>query len=166
MTVVSTTQNREAMTLTVVAELAAPPARVWQIWADPRQLERWWGPPEFPATFESHDLAPGGMAHYYMTGPNGEKHGGWWRFLAVDEPHSIEFEDGFADGSGPADPESGITRGHVALEPITTGTRMTVTSHFRSIEALDELVKIGMVEGMTQAMGQIDAILAGAGPAS
>ena len=73
MTVLSTTPDTEARTLTVVAEFAAPPARVWQLWSDPRQLERWWGPPTWPATFVEHDLVPGGSARYVMTGPEGEQ---------------------------------------------------------------------------------------------
>lgn len=160
MTVVSSTQDRAALTLTIVADLAAPPARVWQMWSDPRQLERWWGPPAFPATFETHELATGGTSNYYMTGPNGEKPRGWWRFLAVDEPHSIEFEDGFADDSGAPNPDLPVTRAHVDLEPIPTGTRMTVMSGFSSLEQLEEMLAMGAVEGMVEAVGQIDAVLA------
>src|SRR5665647_2571772 len=98
MTVVRTMRDPEALTLTIIAELAAPPSRVWQVWADPRRLERWWGPPTWPATFVAHDFTVGGSAHYYMTGPGGEKAHGWWRFATVEEPRVIEFEDGFADG--------------------------------------------------------------------
>src|SRR5918995_434428 len=50
--------------------------RAWQLWADPRQLERWWGPPGYPATFVDHDLTVGSRATYYMTSPEGEKHSG------------------------------------------------------------------------------------------
>lgn len=60
MTVVSSTQDTEALSLTLVSELAAPPWRVWQLWSDARQLERWWGPPTWPATFEQHDVVVGG----------------------------------------------------------------------------------------------------------
>lgn len=86
MTVVDTVTDTDALTLTIVSELAAPPERVWQVWADPRQLERWWGPPTWPATFTAHDLVPGGRAAYVMTGPDGEQAHGWWRVLAVDAP--------------------------------------------------------------------------------
>ena len=89
MTVISATPDTTALTLTMVTDLAAPPARVWQVWADPRQLERWWGPPTWPATFEQHDVVVGGRSSYYMTGPEGEKARGWWRFLAIDEPRSL-----------------------------------------------------------------------------
>ena len=50
MTVISSAADPQALTMTFVAEFAAPPARVWQVWEDPRQLERWWGPPTWPAT--------------------------------------------------------------------------------------------------------------------
>lgn len=160
MTVVSSRQDREALTLTMVAEFAAPPKRVWQVWADPRQLERWWGPPTWPATFTEHDLVPGGRASYYMTGPEGEKAHGWWRFVSVDEPRSLEFEDGFADEAGTPVDSMPVTRGHVALAEIEGGTRMTVTSHFATVEQMEQLAAMGMVEGMTEALGQIDAILA------
>jgi len=161
MPVVSSTQDPEALTFTVTSEHAAPPARVWQVWVDPRQLERWWGPPTWPATFEKHDAVPGGESTYYMTGPAGEKARGWWRFVSLDEPRSIEFEDGFSDASGAADPSMPTIRVRVSLEPYDAGTRMTVMSQFASAEQMKQLVEMQMVEGMNQAMGQIDAVLAG-----
>ena len=60
MTVVSTNADKEAQSFTIVAEFAAPPVSVWQLWADPRLLERWWGPPTWPATFREYDFTPGG----------------------------------------------------------------------------------------------------------
>jgi len=69
----SSEQDRDALTLTFVVELAARPARACQLWDDPRQLERWWGPPTWLATFEQHDMSVGGSSRYFMTGPEGEK---------------------------------------------------------------------------------------------
>ena len=56
MTVTNVTKDTEALTLTLDAEFAAPPERVWQLWADPRQLERWWGPPAYPATMDASTI--------------------------------------------------------------------------------------------------------------
>ncbi|MGE5274633.1 MAG: helix-turn-helix domain-containing protein [Verrucomicrobiota bacterium] len=36
-------KNAEALTMTVTAEFDAPVAQVWEVFADPRKLERWWG---------------------------------------------------------------------------------------------------------------------------
>jgi uncharacterized protein YndB with AHSA1/START domain len=161
MPVVSTTKDQNALTLTVVADYAAPPARVWQVFADPRQLERWWGPPTWPATFEQHDFTVGGEATYFMTGPDGEKARGWWRFTALDEPRSLEFEDGFSDDAGEPNPQMPTMRVRVDFEETGSGTRMTVTTFFNNVEEMEQLVTMGMVEGMQQATGQIDAILGG-----
>jgi uncharacterized protein YndB with AHSA1/START domain len=160
MTVVSTEQDTDALSFTIVAELAAPPSRVWQLWSDPRQLERWWGPPTWPATFEQHDLVPGGSSSYYMTGPEGEKAAGWWKIVATDEPRSIEVEDGFSTDDGAPDPNMPIIRMRVDLAETGDGTRMAIRSSFATLEQMQQLVDMGMQEGMTQAMGQIDAILA------
>jgi uncharacterized protein YndB with AHSA1/START domain len=159
MPVVSCTQDREALTLTLVTEHAAPPDRVWQVWSDPRQLERWWGPPTWPATFEQHDLRPGGEAHYVMTGPEGEKARGWWRILSLEAPTSLEFEDGFSDDVGTPNLQMPTTRAQVRLEEHGAGTRMTVTSTFATLEELEKLAAMGMADGITQAAGQIDALL-------
>ncbi len=86
--------------MTITARFDAPVERVWEVWSDPRQLERWWGPPGYPATVLEHDLTPGGSVAYRMTGPEGDQHGGWWRVRAVDPPRYLEFEDGFADEAG------------------------------------------------------------------
>lgn len=161
MPVISTTQDPDALTLTLVCEFPQPPARVWQVWADPRQLERWWGPPTWPAVFEHLDLVAGGRAAYVMTGPDGESARGWWEVLDVDEPSRVEFEDGFSDDSGAPRRDLPTTRTQVVLEETAEGTRMTVTSHFASAEQMAQLVEMGMVEGITSAAGQIDALLAG-----
>ncbi|MGI3199016.1 SRPBCC family protein [Streptomyces sp. GLT-R25] len=63
MTVIDVQKNPEALALTITARFDALPARVWQVWEDPRQLERWWGPPTYPATVVDHDLSPGRRGH-------------------------------------------------------------------------------------------------------
>ena len=53
-------RDSEGLTLTLIADFdGVPVEQVWELWADPRQLERWWGPPTYPATMEQHDLTPG-----------------------------------------------------------------------------------------------------------
>ena len=160
MTVISSQKNAETLSFTVVAEFDAGVERVWQVWEDPRKLERWWGPPTWPATFDSHDFVPGGKASYYMTGPEGEKGWGWWRFTAIEAPHRLEFDDGFADENGDPDLSMGTSHAVMELEAIDNRTRMTMVSTFDSAEALEKVLAMGMEEGMMQALAQIDAILA------
>jgi uncharacterized protein YndB with AHSA1/START domain len=160
MTVLSSHKDTEALTLTFVAEFDAEPDRVWQVWEDPRQLERWWGPPTYPATFPKHDFTPGGRSSYYMTGPDGTQSWGWWRIVDLEKPRRLEFEDGFADDTGEPTGDLGITRGVVTFEDLGGRTRMTSVSTFESAEQLEQMIQMGMEEGMREGMGQIDAVLA------
>ena len=160
MPVVSTTKDADALTLTLVAEYDAAPEKVWQLFADPRKLERWWGPPTWPATFEQHDITVGGEAHYFMTSPEGERAFGWWRFTAIDEPKSLEYEDGFSVSSGVPNDDMPTMRMRVDIEALAHVTRMTVTTYFRDAAEMTQVVEMGMVEGIEGAAGQIDAILA------
>lgn len=161
MSVTAVTRDLDALTMTVVSEFAAPVARVWQIWADPRQLEQWWGPPTYPASVFEHDFSPGGSLKYWMTGPQGDKHGGWWRLLSIDAPHGLEFDNGFLNDAGEPDPDMPAMVIRVSLDALPDGgTRMTVVTQFPSTQTLEQLLGMGMEEGMTAAMGQIDAILA------
>jgi uncharacterized protein YndB with AHSA1/START domain len=162
MTTTSIRKDPAALTMTVTAEIAAPVERAWQLWADPRQLERWWGPPTYPATVVDHDLTPGGRVTYFMTGPEGDTPRGWWEVLAVDPPHRLELRDGFADDQGEPDDALPVTTMVVTLsERAGGGTLMAVESRFPSLEAMEQLVAMGMEEGIAAAMGQIDDILAG-----
>jgi uncharacterized protein YndB with AHSA1/START domain len=148
------------LTLTITAEFAAPVERVWRIYADPRQLEKVWGPPTYPATVVDHDLTPGGRMTYFMTGPEGEKFAGYWQITAVDEPTSFSFEDGFADLDFNPNPELPVSRNVYTFAAHDAGTRAVFVSTFASAEALQQVLDMGVVEGATSAINQIDDLLA------
>jgi uncharacterized protein YndB with AHSA1/START domain len=161
MTVTAVRKDPEALTLTLDAEFEASADRVWQLWADPRQLERWWGPPTYPATFTKHDLAPGSRVEYHMTGPEGDQPKGFWDIVETEPPHRLVFRDGFAndDGTPNTDLPQGTAR--VTIAEIGGGrTRMSIENIFPSTEAMEQVLAMGMEEGMKDAIGQIDAILA------
>jgi uncharacterized protein YndB with AHSA1/START domain len=161
MTVTAVRKDPDKLTMTVEAEFEAPPERIWKLWADPRQLERWWGPPTYPATFTKHDLSPGSRVEYHMTGPEGDQPRGYWEVLEVDPPKGLAFRDGFANDDGTPNRDLPTSEARVRIEEIDTGrSRMSIESIFPSAEAMEQVLAMGMEEGLTQAVGQIDAILA------
>jgi len=161
MTVTAVRKDPQTLSMTLEAEFDASPERVWQLWADPRQLERWWGPPTYPATFTRHDLTPGSRVEYHMTGPEGDQHRGYWEVLEANAPHRLVFRDGFANAEGTPNTDLPINTAHVRIEEVGRGrTRMLIESVFPSAEAREQVLGMGMEEGLTLAVGQIDAILA------
>jgi uncharacterized protein YndB with AHSA1/START domain len=161
MPVTDVAHDPDTLTLTITAEFAAPVERLWRVYADPRQLEQVFGPPTHPATFVEHDLTPGGRAHYFMTSPDGEKYYGWWKITAVDEPRSFAFDDGFAaDDSFTPLEDMPVSKNVYTFAALGSGTRATFTSTYDSAEALQKVLDMGLVEGATSAIGQIDALVA------
>lgn len=161
MTVISVDTNPDELTLTLVAEFNEPIERIWQLWEDPRQLERWWGPPTWPATFVSHEFNEGGESRYFMAGPDGEKSRGWWKFTSIDAPHTLGFEDGFSGDDGEPSGFLGSSHCVVTLNESDGTTRMQLITRFTDLEQLEAMMKMGMAEGMREAAGQMDAVLAG-----
>jgi uncharacterized protein YndB with AHSA1/START domain len=160
MSVIRAEKDFDSLSLMVLAEFDASIERVWRLWADPRQLERWWGPPTHPATVEKHELTIGGEVTYFMTGPGGEKSRGWWRVTSVNPPRSLEFTDGFAHQDGTPNAEMPTTAVQMRLTEQDGGTRMELRFIFGSREHMAQLERWGAFEVFPQSVGQMEAILA------
>ncbi len=160
MTMIETRKDLESPTLTLVALFAATPEWVFALFEDLRKLEKWWGPPTGPATFTRHDLSIGGESRYHLTGPAGEVGRGYWQMLAIDKPNRIDFLTGLAGEDGePVETVPPMT-GFVTFEAVDGGTRLTVATRFVDLAQMETMLNMGMAEGMGQAIGQIDALLA------
>ncbi|GAA1615632.1 SRPBCC family protein [Actinoplanes couchii] len=160
MPVTDVKHDLDELTLTITAEFAAPVERVWQVYADPRQMEKIWGPPDYPATIVDHDLTPGGRVTYFMTGPDGSKHAGYWLVGEVDEPRSFTFRDGFADLDFNPVPDMPLSDNAYTFAAHDGGTRAVYVSRYESAEALQQVLDMGVVEGASGAISQIDVLLA------
>jgi uncharacterized protein YndB with AHSA1/START domain len=160
MTVTAVRKDPEHLTLTLDAAFDASASRVWQLWADPRQLERWWGPPTYPATVTSHDLRTGGRVEYHMTGPTGDQPRGYWEIVEVDPPSRLVFRDGFANADGTPNSDMPLGTVRVTITEADGQTTMSIESIFPDTAAMEQVLAMGMEQGLTEAVGQIDAILA------
>jgi uncharacterized protein YndB with AHSA1/START domain len=160
MSAVDITKDLENATLVVTSVFPASPERVWRLWADPRQLERWWGPDPYPATVVDHDLRAGGHVAYYMTGPEGDQHKGFWHVTEVEPPGRLVFEDGFADDAGEPDEALPVSRAEVTIERVDhLHTRMTITSVYDTAVELEQVLAMGMEQGIRTAIEQIYPLL-------
>ncbi len=160
MTVTDIQKDVSGLTLTVTSRFDATPARMWQIWADPRQLERWWGPPTYPATVVEHDFREGGRVTYFMTSPEGDKYHGWWKIKLIEIEKSLLFEDGFGDDTGTPNQDMPTTITTMTLTSAGNDrTEMTTTTQFESVEAMEQLIEMGMIEGLVSALSQVTLLL-------
>ena len=160
MPITDVSTDPERLTLTVVGDYDVPVERLWEAWIDPRRVERFWGPPGWPATFTRHDVAVGGRSEYVMTGPDGERSRGWWRFEHVDDGRAFEILDGFADADGGVDDSMPTMRMRLDVEAAGAGSRMRLVTTFPDVDAMERLLEMGMREGLSAALGQADDVVA------
>ncbi len=162
MSVASVEKDPESLTMTVTADLDATVERVWRLWADPRQFERWWGPPGYPATVVDHDLRTGGRITFFMAGPEGERHDSTWEVIAADPPRHLELRDADVDDDGRPNDGNAMTALIITIdERDGGGAVMAVSTQFDSLAGMEEVLATGVEEGMRLVFSQIDAVLAG-----
>jgi uncharacterized protein YndB with AHSA1/START domain len=161
MPVTNVNKDPESLTMTITTEFEATAERVWQLWSDARQLERWWGPPSYPATFVEHELVPGRHTAYFMTGPDGQKLHGWWLIEETEPPRRLRFTDADEEGNSTATPADGPAEITVTITEAAGVTTMSIESKFANRETMEQMIEMGMERGMVAALGQIDALLAG-----
>lgn len=69
--------------------LPFPPAVIFDAFARPELLARWWGPNGFTNTFEVFEFNPGGRWKLVMHGPNGANYPNESLFLKLHRPSKI-----------------------------------------------------------------------------
>lgn len=161
MPVTDVDKNIDALTLTITAEFDADAEQLWELWSDPRQLERWWSPPSHSSTFVEHELTVGACTTYFMTGPDGEKHHGSWRIEEVEPPHRLRIKDADVDEEG--NPADGGPAAMTVTIAETDGTAtMSVQTHFADRESMEQTIEMGFEQGMTETLNQVDPLLGAA----
>lgn len=159
MPVTSIDKDVQSLTLTVHAEFPVSVARLWDAYLDPRQIEKFWGPVEYPATFTRHDAAAGGYSNYHMTSPEGEQFHGYWHWQEVVDQKFFEVIDGFANNDGSPNAKLPTSRLVFTFDPLPEGTKLTVTGTYDSAADLEQVVAMGMIDGTRSAMSQIEQVL-------
>jgi len=161
MPVISTDIDQDALSLVALCEFDAPPEHVWSLWADPRQFERWWSPPDWPAIVVREGFAAGERREYRMTGADGTSSAVWMQWTTLVEPRHLRFTDGFIGDDGRDDPSMPVCDVTVDLEALEPGrTRMSVVFRYAKPADLAFVIEVGMIEGFRAAAGQIEGVLA------
>lgn len=159
MPVINVDKDAANATLTVTAEFDQSAEKVWELWSNPRLLEKWWGPPGFGTTFVDHELKAGARSNYYMEMPDGSKANASWVIVSADPPNGFEALDGdFADTGAP-DPETPITKMTVVITPLGKGVQMVVTSFFPTGDTMLATAAAGFEEGMRGVVQQFEEML-------
>lgn len=153
------TADTAAAKLKVVRSFDAPPAQVWRAWTEAELLDQWWAPRPWQAVTKSQDFSEGGRWHYYMEGPEGEKHHCWAEYSQIVPQQRFNMVDGFESEQG--QPDQSLPEMRWQLRFIDGGetTRVEVELSFDSKEDMDKIIQMGFKEGFGAAHGNLDELL-------
>jgi uncharacterized protein YndB with AHSA1/START domain len=137
--------------------LDAPRDRVWQAWADPEVLAKWWGPRGWETEIKTFEFKPGGVWHYGMKCVDerqGEFFGqvSWGKatFVEVNEPDNFVYKDEFADEEGNVNPEMPVMTITMDFIEEDGKTRLRSTGVFDTEEGYNKVIAMGVEQGAAE----------------
>lgn len=162
---VSRVENGKVLVLERVFD--APRDLVFEMFRDPEHLRRWWGPRGWELPVCNVDFRPGGAWHYCMkcVDPSqGEFYGmeSWGKavYEEITAPEKIVYTDYFSDAEGNENDAMPATE--VTLEFIERDGRTLLVSRseYVSAEALEQVMGMGMLRGITETWDRLEERLA------
>lgn len=131
----------------------ASPERVFDAFADAKEITRWWGPRGFTTTTYEKEVRVGGLWRFTMHGPDGTDWPNWVRYTEVERPARLSYEHG-----GELDEPAHFL---VFIDFIPEGgkTRLRMRSVFPTPEALEAVKKFGAIEGGKQTLDRLEEML-------
>ncbi len=165
---VTMTKDLENKRLIIEREFDGPRDKVWKAYTDKETFEKWWGPEGWETTTKEFNFTSGGRVHYGMKCVD-ENQGDWfgqssWGVMIIDDvdaPNKFVYKDYFSDENGTLNqdmPVLSITNEFVELDG--GRSKLVSTSQADSAEQIEELIKMGMLEGFTSQLTKLDAMLA------
>jgi uncharacterized protein YndB with AHSA1/START domain len=138
----------------------APRELVFKVFSEPEHLSQWWGPKGWTLPVCKMDFQPGGIWHYCMQGPNGEKSWGKAVYQEIVAPERIVYTDSFSDEAGNA--VEGMPEMLITLEFNEQEGKTKIISRtlFATAAELESIVAMGAVEGMKETWDRLEAHLA------
>lgn len=145
--------------LTVERSFNAPLALVWRAWTEPELLDQWWAPQPWKSETSHMDFKEGGYRTYAMVGPEGEKHLARTDYLSIHIHNHFSGQDAFCDEEGKINPEMPISKFKNQFEKNNYVTLVTIVSEYPSEEHLQQVIQMGMKEGLAMAFENLDSVI-------
>lgn len=153
--------NANKNVLTVTRTFDAPVNLVWRAWTEAKLLDQWWAPKPWRSQTKRMDFTIGGQRLYAMIGPEGEEHWGLTDYLAINVQHSFSGEDAFCDSEGKINEALPIAVFNNRFEETADKTIVKVITKYASEDHLQQVIQMGMKEGLTMAYENLDSVLNG-----
>jgi len=151
--------DKENKTITVTKEFEAGIQLVWNAWTKAEILDQWWAPLPYRNETISMNFSEGGTWFYAMISPENEKHYCKANYQRIEYLSSYSYKDAFCNEKGDEMtemPSMNWTNNFTGNDSIS---KVLVVLNFETIEALENIIKMGFKEGFTMGLNQLENLL-------
>lgn len=151
--------DKEKNTITVKREFAAKRPLVWDCHTKSELLDKWFAPKPLTTKTKSMDFSEGGHWHYAMVDPAGIEYWGYTEYVKIKPIDSYKTLDAFSDESGTINPDLPRANWVVTFSDKGDHTLVQTVVTYASLEGLEQVLQMGMKEGLTSTLERLDELL-------
>jgi uncharacterized protein YndB with AHSA1/START domain len=151
--------DKEKNTITIKRSFAARRQLVWDCYTRSELLDRWFAPKPLTTKTRSMEFKEGGHWLYAMVEPSGQEYWGRMDYQKIHPIDSYTALDGFCDDTGALNPALPRSTWHVSFSDAATQTLVQTVVSYASAEALEQVMQMGMKEGLTSTLERLDELL-------
>lgn len=142
--------------LTVTRTFDANITLVWSAWTEPELLDQWWAPKPWKSETSYMNFAENGYRIYAMVSPEGERHMARTDYKKIKPQLTFSGEDSFCESDGTINTSMPIAKFKVEFAANTNSTIVILNSEYQSKEHLEQVLAMGMKEGLNMAFENLD----------
>jgi len=151
--------DKEKNTITIKRQFAAKRQLVWDCYTKSELLDRWFAPKPLTTKTKFMDFSEGGHWHYAMVEPNGQEYWGRMDYQTIQRVNNYTSLDGFCDDTGALNPALPRSKWNVTFSDVVTHTLVATVVSYTSSEALQQVVNMGLKEGLISTLERLDELL-------
>lgn len=157
--------TKSGTTLTLERIFSTSKTKMWDAWNTADMFSQWWGPQGWGTIVKHIDVSPNGYLLYGMKCEDESQKDwygktSWGKFVyeEVNPKDSFSFTDYFCDEDGNIAEGMAATKSTVSLEEVEGGVKVTNVSTYDSEEAFQQVLDMGMEEGIKQTWDRLGAL--------
>ena len=151
--------DKEKNSITIKRKFAAKRQLVWDCYTKSELLDQWFAPKPLTTKTRFMDFSEGGHWLYAMVEPNGQEYWGRMDYQTIHPVDNYTSLDGFCDYTGALNPELPRAKWNVTFSDVATHTLVATVVSYTSSDALQQVIKMGLKEGLTSTLERLDELL-------
>lgn len=151
--------SKENKTIHIKREFDASLALVWQAWTMAELLDQWCAPNPYRTETKALDFREGGLWHYAIVSPDGQKHWSRYDYKKIEPQKSITELRAFSDENGRVGTDFQRTECTLIFSETDGKTLVTITEKYRNPEMFEKMATDSHKKGFSSHLKNLDDLL-------